>query len=376
MVDTSLTTAATPAAFPWRDQQVLVTGHSGFVGSWLSAALCRLGARVTGFGLDADRHTKARAHDLAALGAKCVVGDIRDFAAVDDVMATADFDAVFHLAAQPLVPVGQRDPHGTLTTNILGSVNVLEAARRKRAGVVVHVTSDKCYRNRGWIWPYREADELGGGCPYSVSKAAAELVFEAYHEAGRRTPDSRPRTASTRFGNVIGGGDHAASRLVPDTMAALRAGIPVELRNPDAVRPWQHVLDVVHGLLRLAERLSDGRVGSGEVFNFAPPGDGASVEALVRALGAAWHGGQGSLPVVLRRDDRIVEDTVLRLDGRKAAAALDWRHHFDIHTASAAIVAWQRGVDAGRSPIAATTKQIDEFLGAAGYPRLERNGIA
>ncbi|MGW2544621.1 NAD-dependent epimerase/dehydratase family protein, partial [Kitasatospora sp. NPDC001574] len=213
----------------WRGRQVLVTGHSGFVGSWLTTALLRLGADVTGFAADADERTRARSTGLAGLGARTVVGDVRDLDAVHRTMAARPFDVVFHLAAQPLVSAGLADPHTTLGTNITGSLNVLEAVRRCAPGVLVHVTSDKCYRNRNWPWPYREIDELGGGCPYSVSKAGAELVFEAYATLLRDT-GAPTRGASVRFGNIIGGGDFAVDRLVPDLLAALDAGRPVRLR--------------------------------------------------------------------------------------------------------------------------------------------------
>ncbi|MFJ3789449.1 CDP-glucose 4,6-dehydratase [Kitasatospora sp. NPDC090091] len=347
----------------WHGRKVLVTGHSGFVGSWLTTALLRLGAEVTGFAADADEQTRERSAGLAGLGARIVTGDVRDFSAVHRTMAAQPFDAVFHLAAQPLVSVGLADPHGTLGTNITGSLNVLEAVRLCRPGVLVHVTSDKCYRNRDWPWPYREIDELGGGCPYSVSKAAAELVFEAYATL-LRDRDAPTRGASVRFGNIIGGGDRAANRLVPDLLAALDAGRPVRLRRPNAVRPWQHVLDVVHGLLLLADRLADGSVAGGEVFNFAPPGDGATVLDLAHALTAAWTAAGGAAAEVAADDGaaQFTEDELLRLDGRKAAAALGWQHRYDLDGSAAAVVAWHRAVTAGTPPVEQTARQVGDFL--------------
>nr|BFE59304.1 CDP-glucose 4,6-dehydratase [Dactylosporangium thailandense] len=346
---------------------MLVTGYSGFVGSWLSTALLAGGAEVVGYATDDTPHTRARAAELAALGVTGVTGDIRDFEALHDVMRDGRFDAVVHLAAQPLVSVGLADPRTTLTTNVIGSVNVLEAVRLCAPPVLLHVTSDKCYRNRAWPWPYREIDELGGGCPYSVSKAGAELVFEAYQEL-YRTARLPVAAGSIRFGNIIGGGDHAANRLVPDTLAALAAGQPIRLRNPDAVRPWQHVLDVVHGLLRLMDGLGSGAVAPGEVYNFAPPGNGASVRELVDALIAAWtrHGGTG-VPVVAGREPGFAEDGVLRLDGRRAAAALGWQHRFDLDGSADAIVSWHHAVAAGTAAVDATAAQLHTVLG---LPRL------
>ncbi|XTZ13732.1 CDP-glucose 4,6-dehydratase [Micromonospora echinospora] len=351
----------------WTGRCVLVTGYSGFVGAWLTTTLLELGATVVGFALD-DEHTRQRAAGLVERGATPVTGDIRRLADVRGAMATRPIDVVFHLAAQPLVGVGLADPHGTFTTNVQGTVNLLEAVREHQPGVLVNVTSDKCYRNQGWPWPYREVDQLGGGCPYSVSKAAAELVFEAYAELGRNC--GHPTTmASVRFGNVIGGDDRAARRLVPDVVAALMTGTPLRLRRADAVRPWQHVLDVVQGLLLTAEALAERRVDTGEVFNFAPPDDGAPVRRLVAALTAAWvaTGGTG-VPVLDSQDAQLTEAEVLRLDGRKAANALGWRHRFDLDSASAEIIDWHRAVAAGVSPSAATNHQVRQYFAGVCRP--------
>lgn len=353
------------AAGDWAGLHVLVTGYSGFVGSWLTTALLQQGAQVTGFALDDDEHCAARARSLAERGVTVTTGDIRDFDKVHETMASRPFDTVFHLAAQPLVRVGLEEPRMTLMTNIAGSVNVLDAARLCRPAALVHVTSDKCYRNRGWAIPYREMDDLGGGDPYSVSKAAAELVFEAYAGlAGAK--GGAPRIASVRFSNVIGGDDYA-DRLVPNAIAAWKARAPVVIYQPPAVRPWQHVLDVVHGLLLLAEAMSAGTVPSGETLNFAPPDGGARIDALVQELAQAWiRAGKAAPPVVSTPGQRFAEDVVLRLDGRKAAAMLDWAHRFDLPAAAESVVAWHRLVMAGHTPADATALQVHEFLGAVG----------
>lgn len=350
----------------WDGRRVLITGYSGFVGSWLAMTLRHLNAEVDGFALNADAATRERHIWLTAHGVKGHLGDIRDFDAVHRVMSGAPYDAVFHLAAQPVVRAGWEDPHTTLTTNIDGSVNVLEAARRCFPGVLAHVTSDKCYRNRAWPWPYRETDEMGGGCPYSVSKAAAELVFEGYAEL---LGTGRTRAASVRFGNIIGGGDHTEHRLVPDTVTALSEGNPIRLRRATAVRPWQHVLDVVNGLLLLADALADRRVDHGSVLNFAPPGDGATALELATALGAHWAAAtereglaDAPSPVVDSPDPDFAEEEVLRLDGRLAATALGWRHHLGLEEAAAAIVDWHRPVLAGTAPQEATARQIARFF--------------
>ncbi|MEU8566872.1 CDP-glucose 4,6-dehydratase [Streptomyces pathocidini] len=349
----------------WRGRRVLMTGHSGFIGSWLALTLRKLGAEVHGFALNGDRQTQVRHAWLADRGVRGAVGDVRDFDAVHHAMTAVPYDAVFHLAAQPLVRAGLDDPRETLSTNIDGSINVLEAARRCEPTVLVHVTSDKCYRNRAWPWPYRETDDLGGGCPYSVSKAAAEVVFEGYAEL---FGDLCPRTASVRFGNVIGGGDFADRRLVPDAMAALRAGQPIRLRRPTAVRPWQHVLDVVHGLLLLADHLADEVVKPGTVYNFAPPGDGATARELAHSLAAHWSKTQeagaptSAAADVEESEPLFAEEELLRLDGRRAAEELGWRHRFTLDASAAAIVDWHRSVDNGARPDETTTRQIDAFL--------------
>jgi CDP-glucose 4,6-dehydratase len=349
----------------WRGRCALVTGHTGFVGSWLATLLRALDATVVGFASTADPVTRSRQRWLSELGVTSLTGDVRDFHAVGAAMDTMPFDAVFHLAGQPLVGIGLRDPRPTLETNICGSINILEAARLREPPVVVHVTSDKCYRNRNWMWPYRETDEIGGGCPYSASKAAAELVFAAYDELFRSAGTSS-RIASVRFGNVIGGGDHAARRLVPDCVSALLADQPIVLRRPAAVRPFQHVLDVTHGLLRLADRLATADIRSGEVFNFAPPGDGATALDLAQALVDAWQDTGGRAPhIVTEKDPSLPEDELLLLDGRKAANALDWRHHYGgLREAAASIVAWHRAVRRGATAHEATAQQTHDFLKA------------
>ncbi|WP_158841310.1 CDP-glucose 4,6-dehydratase [Saccharothrix deserti] len=354
------TSAPTLARDTWAGRRVLVTGHSGFVGSWLSTTLVMLGAKVTGFSLDGDDDARARAGSLADRGVHGVRGDVRDFDAIRTAMADQPFDAVFHLAGQALVRVGLEQPRTTFATNVGGSVNVLEAARLCRPPVLVHVTSDKCYRNRGWAWPYREVDDLGGGDPYSVSKAAAELVFEGY--AGLWRADGLgPRAASVRFGNIIGGGDRA-NRMVPNAIAACRAGVPVVVHRRHAVRPWQHVLDVVHGLLLLADGLASGRVGGGEVLNFAPPGGGEPVELLARLLIEAWQRAGGQEVPIEEVGERFAEEALLRLDGSKAADALAWTHRFDLAKSAASVVAWHRLVMAGADPADVTAMQVGDFL--------------
>ena len=284
-----------PSSAFWHDRRVLVTGHTGFKGAWLSLWLSRLGARVTGLALAPE--TSPSLFTLAGLAERVDsrLGDIRSRAIVDAVVAESRPEVVFHLAAQALVRRSYADPVATYETNVMGTAHVLEAARRADGlRAVVVVTSDKCYENREWWWPYREDDALGGYDPYSSSKGCAELVTAAWRRSYFGGPASPAGVASARAGNVIGGGDWAEDRLVPDCMRAFGTSTPVVIRRPAAVRPWQHVLEPLAGYLLLAERLAEGP-GFAEAWNFGPSVDDARpvswvVDRLVRFWGgdARW----------------------------------------------------------------------------------------
>ncbi|HVT34888.1 MAG TPA: CDP-glucose 4,6-dehydratase, partial [Nevskiaceae bacterium] len=266
------------AAF-WRGRRVLLTGHTGFKGSWLSLWLQRLGAEVTGFALDPP--TQPNLFQLAGVGQgmDSIIGDVRDASAVNAALARSRAEVVLHLAAQPLVHAGYSDPAGTYAINVMGTVHVLDAVRTV-GGVkaVVNVTTDKCYDNREWVWSYRENDRLGGRDPYSNSKACSELVtasfrdsfFPPEHYAGHGVA-----LGSGRAGNVIGGGDWGADRLVPDFFRAIDAGQPARVRRPQAIRPWQHVLEPLAGYLLLAQKLHQHGCEYAEGWNFAPHEDDA-----------------------------------------------------------------------------------------------------
>jgi CDP-glucose 4,6-dehydratase len=352
-----------PGIGDWSRQRVLVTGHSGFVGSWLSVALLELGAEVVGYAASADAQSAERAVWLAHLGVRDVVGDIRDVENLSAVLSAERFDTVVHLAAQPLVSRGYADPYGTIDTNVRGSLSILEAVRRTRPPVLLHITSDKCYRNQGWPWPYRENDVLGGGCPYSTSKAAAEILFAGYATLFEPAPDGTS-AASIRFGNVIGGGDFSVNRLVPDCLAGLAAKRPIELRQPTSLRPFQHVLDVVHGLLRAASALRAGILPHGEVLNFAPPEAGIAVGEMAAALAEAWGAPAPDLVGAIAAEFR--EESLLLLDGRKASSYLHWNHHLDLRGCAEATVAWHRRFIAGVSAARCTGDDVAAFLKRVG----------
>jgi len=280
------------------DRSVLVTGHTGFKGSWVSILLAHLGARLTGYGLAApsepSNFAAARVEELLS---GSIEGDLRNLGAVRDAIAAADPDVIFHLAAQPLVRESYRHPHETMETNFMGTCNVLEAVRlRQKQCVVVIITSDKCYENREHLWAYREVDAMGGHDPYSASKGAVELLVASYRRSffsSMSGSNPQIKVATARAGNVIGGGDWAADRIVPDIVAHLSAGRRVPVRSPGAIRPWQHVLEPLSGYVQLAARmLTDDDPLLCDSWNFGPLTESqVCVADLVNAFCAAWGSG-------------------------------------------------------------------------------------
>lgn len=344
----------------WPGCRVLVTGHTGFKGSWMVLCLRELGAAVSGYSLppptDPSLFDAAQVVDDVADGR----GDVRDLDALEAAVAAARPNVVFHLAAQPLVRHSYRHPVETYETNVMGTVNVLEAARRCRdVQAVVIVTSDKCYANREWLWGYRETEAMGGSDPYSSSKGCAELIVAAYRNLVRVDGRRDLGIASVRAGNVIGGGDWAEDRLVPDVMRAFQASRPVAIRCPNAVRPWQHVLEPVHGYLMLAERLLSRQMEFADAWNFGPATDCATSVAEIVAMladgwgtAASWEAGSSpSLP----------ESNVLRLDCTKARTLLGWRPLLDLPEALAWTSAWYRACGDGESMREFTLNQVREY---------------
>lgn len=343
----------------WAGRRVLVTGHTGFKGGWLSLWLRALGAEVTGFSLppatEPSFFEQTRLRDLVTH----IEGDVRDLASVRAAIRDCRPEVVFHLAAQPLVRLSYDQPVETYATNVMGTVHVLEVCRDvPELRAVICVTSDKCYENREWIWPYRESDPMGGHDPYSSSKGAAEIAVSAYRRSFFQTG---PRIGSVRAGNVIGGGDWADDRLIPDIVRALLADEQPQIRNPNSIRPWQHVLDALSGYLLVAEQLLKGRDEIACGWNFGPSDEdtqpvGWIVERMIAewGSGATWQQPDGLQPH---------EAVLLKLDCSKARSELGWHPRLRLEDALRNVIDWHKQVAQGVDPRAISLRQIAKYEG-------------
>lgn len=342
----------------YRGRRILLTGHTGFKGSWLALWLSRLGAIVTGVALPPE--TSPNHWDLLGLDIASHHVDIRDRDALARVVSEVQPDLVFHLAAQPLVRRSYREPVDTWATNVMGTANLLECCRQTPSvrGVLV-VTSDKCYENHEWVWGYRENDRLGGHDPYSASKAATELLVASYRASFFHTPGA-PALASARAGNVIGGGDWSEDRLIPDVVRAVVADTDVEIRSPAATRPWQHVLESLSGYLLLGQRLLAGQQEAAEAWNFGPAEEGnRPVQAVMTRIGALWP----AMRWHVANNASVHEARLLYLDSAKSRAQLMWQPVWGFDDALAATVAWYRAYLADGAVISA--QQVDQYVQAA-----------
>ncbi len=347
----------------WRGKKVLLTGHTGFKGSWLSLWLQKLGAELVGFALSPPTEPSLFAAANVAEGMQSIIGDVRDGKHLLEVMRTHQPEIVFHLAAQPLVRQSYKDPIETISTNVLGTANVLDAVRQTDSvRVVVSITSDKCYENKEWHWGYREVDALGGYDPYSASKAAAELVIASFRNSYFSPATYQQHgvaVASTRAGNVIGGGDWALDRLLPDIMRAIMAGQPVLIRSPKATRPWQHVLEPLNGYVMLAECLWQDGPRFAKAWNFGPHDEDVKpVSWIVDYVTKVW--GEGA-SWQMDGADQLHENTFLKLDCSQAKNLLGWSPRLDLATALAWIVEWFQGYQQQQDMRALTEKQISRY---------------
>lgn len=347
----------------WKGRRVLVTGHTGFKGSWLTLWLHRLGAEVTGLSLPPPTEPSlfevARVADLVDHH----ICDVRDLDRVQAIVSRARPEVIFHLAAQSLVRLSYDLPVETYATNVMGTVHLLEAARQT-GGVdaFVCITTDKCYENREWVWPYRETDPMGGHDPYSSSKGCAELVVSAYRRSffpASAIGSGGMALASVRAGNVIGGGDWAADRLLPDLVRAFERNEAPVIRSPNAIRPWQHVLEALHGYLIIAERLIADDAVIADAWNFGPSDDDARPVSWIAAqMQALW--GETRPPGVWQ-GHAPHEATLLKLDTSKARSVLGWRPALELAEALGWIVDWHRAMSAGKDPREVTLAQIADY---------------
>lgn len=347
----------------WHGKRVLLTGHTGFKGSWLSLWLQTMGAQVLGYALAPPTQPSLFAVAKVSDGLTSIIGDVRDLNALSAELAKFMPEIIIHLAAQPLVRYSYQNPVETYATNVLGTVHLLDAVRSTPSvKAVLCVTTDKCYENREWLWGYREHEALGGYDPYSSSKACAELVTAAYRNA-YFSADSYTQhgvaVASARAGNVIGGGDWAADRLIPDILHALSEDRPVLIRNPNAIRPWQHVLEPLSGYLLLAQKLYEHGPAYAEAWNFGPQDDDAKpVHWLADTLIKAWG---GTAQWQLEGGNHPHEAHYLKLDCSKAKSRLNWFPQWPLATALDAIVDWQQHYLQGADMRAVCLRQIADY---------------
>lgn len=349
----------------YRRKRVFITGHTGFKGSWLCLFLHKLGADIYGYALNPP--TEPSLFKLAHIDGfvSSVIGDIRDLNKLRETIQQVQPEIVIHMAAQPLVRESYIHPIETYQTNVIGTANLLEACRNiPSIKAIVNVTTDKCYENKEWFWGYRENEPLGGHDPYSSSKACSELVTSAYRNSFFSPKDYHEHgiaIASARAGNVIGGGDWAEDRLIPDFIRALLQKKQVTIRNPHAIRPWQHVMEPLTGYLMLAERLySEGTV-FGEAWNFGPDdNDAQNVEWVIKTICDLW--GNDASYAVESNNQQPHEATYLKLDCSKAKVKLGWHPVWNIQKALQAVVEWNKAYFEGAEMKSITEKQIDEYL--------------
>lgn len=352
----------------WKGKKVLITGHTGFKGSWLSLWMQSFGANVVGVSLDPPTSPSLYEQAQVAEGMTSLRQDIRDLEKIKSIFAEHQPEVVFHLAAQPLVRYSYREPVETYATNVMGTLHILEAMRAfgsVRAAVMI--TTDKCYENREWDWGYRENEPMGGHDPYSSSKGCAELLIASYRDSyfpGEEYSRHRTAIASARAGNVIGGGDWAEDRLIPDTIRAFEKGETVQIRNPNAIRPWQHVLEPLAGYIELAEKLFEEAGGWAEGWNFGPREEDAKpVGWIVKEMTRQW-GGEAAWGI--DGGDHPHEANYLKLDCSKAHNRLHWHPRWGLSEALEKIVYWHKEAVNGSNVKSLCQKQINEYMTTVG----------
>ena len=347
----------------WQGKRVFLTGHTGFKGSWLSLWLQSLGAEVTGYALNPPTIPSMFEVAKVADGMKSIMGDIRDLNALQKAMQDATPEIVIHMAAQPLVRYSYANPVETYATNVMGSVHLLEAVRNTESvKAVVNVTSDKCYENREWMWGYRENEAMGGYDPYSNSKGCAELVTAAYRSSffnPEHYKEHGVAVASARAGNVIGGGDWAKDRLVPDILSSIVNNEFVNIRNPYSIRPWQHVLEPLSGYMLLAQKLYHGEFRSAGAWNFGPNDcDVKPVQWIAEELFRLWGAGSWKLDGC----EHPHEANYLKLDCSKSKSNLNWKPAWTIEKSLAKIVEWHKAYERNEDMRKMSLIHINQYI--------------
>jgi CDP-glucose 4,6-dehydratase len=347
----------------YKGRHVLVTGHTGFKGSWLVLWLKTLGAKVTGISLPPE--TDPSHFGLLNLDVESHFIDIRDEKLLRDQIRKTDPDMVFHMAAQPLVRRSYRSPLDTWAANVMGTANVLDSCREaKSLAAIVVVTTDKCYENNEWVWGYRETDHLGGHDPYSASKAGSELVAASYRSSFFSLPES-PLLATARAGNVIGGGDWSEDRLIPDLVRSIKQGMPVEIRSPKATRPWQHVLECLSGYLTLGQKLLERDAAFAEAWNFGPDREGnRQVQQLLNTIKQQWPAAEWHNTEQVQAH----EAHLLQVDSDKARQRMQWRPVWTFEEGVAATAEWYQAWLERSDVISAA--QLDRYVKRAGERHL------
>lgn len=343
----------------WQNKKVLITGHTGFKGGWLVRMLVKLNAKVYGYALkpptEPNFYTETKLQEIMTHSTN---GDIRDLKELSNAIKLAKPEIIIHMAAQSLVRESYISPVETFITNVVGTVNLLQAARESNAvKVIVNITTDKCYENKEWIWPYRENDSLGGHDPYSASKACAELVTTAYRNSF--LAKAGVQVASARAGNVIGGGDWAIDRLIPDYLRALNSGEILRIRSPNAIRPWQHVLEPLSGYILLAEKMYEHNEKFTEAWNFGPDEkDAKSVAWIIEKVGVHIPGVTWETEPM----SQLHEASILKLDSSKANKNLGWTPRWSVETALEKTTDWHKAWLKGEDMAIYSNEQISEFM--------------
>ena len=348
----------------WKGKRVFITGHTGFKGGWLSLWLQDMGAIVKGYSLAPPTEPSLFVEANVALGMESEFADIRDYQTLFDSIDAFKPEIVFHMAAQPLVRLSYDIPIDTYSTNVMGTVHLLEACRKASSiKAIVNITSDKCYENKEWVWGYRENEPMGGYDPYSNSKGCAELVASSFRQSffnPAAYENHGVGLASVRAGNVIGGGDWALDRLIPDILLAFQEGRPVEIRSPHAIRPWQHVLEPISGYLAIAEKLYTDGAEYSEAWNFGPKDEDAQpVQAIVETLSTNWGDGANWF---LSEGEHPHEAHYLKLDCSKAKMRLNWQPVWDLNTTLSKITQWHKEWLAKTNMREHTLTEIKEYM--------------